>query len=204
MTDTCPTGFVTFCGVIAGINLFGWLGLNYYNMIFCFVLAQSVRNTLKGGLLSPFRYQLAGIIISAILTITIYLTNGLGPNINSLCAIKFSNVAPIVALSAPLILVIIAAISIYRFKTGIPKNSFFNHQSVYTYYFIYIFSVIIIQLVISLLSLIGDLNCRSNSPDPGLSVAFSISNVATLIHPIMITFIRYHHPAVKGKIKQIL
>lgn len=195
---------MNFCGIIAGINLFGWIGLNYYNMVFCFVLAQSVRNTLKGGLMSPIRYQLIGIIVSVSVTLIIYFTNGLGQSLNSLCAIKFSDVAPIVALTAPLILVVIAAISIYRFRTGIPKNSYFSHQSVYSYYFIYIFTVIVLQLVISLLTLIGDLNCRSSSPDPGLAAAFSMSNVATLIHPFMIAFIRYHHPAVKLKIKNIL
>lgn len=153
--------------------------------------------------MAPKKYLIVGVIVSAVVTVVIYTTSGLGQSINSLCAIKFSDVAPIVALSAPLILVVIAVVCVYRFKTGIPKNSFFSHQSVYQYYFIYIFTVIILQLTISILTLVGDLNCRSDHPDPGLAAAFSISNVTTLIHPIMIAFLRYHHPAVKGKIKSI-
>lgn len=173
-------------------------------MMFCFILAQSVRNTLKGGFISPVKYQIIGIVVSASITLIIYFTSGLGQSINSLCAIKFSDVAPIVALSTPLILIVIAIISIYRFRAGIPKNSFFNHQSVYKYYFVYIFTVIVLQLIISLLTLVGDLNCRSDFPDPGLAAAFSISNITTLIHPFMIGFIRYHHPAVKNKIKKLI
>ena len=154
--------------------------------------------------MSAIAYHGVGIGLISILTVIIYLTNGVGKSINSICAIKFSNVAPYVVLAAPLTLIIIACISIYRFRTGIPKNSFFKHQSVYRYYYVYIFVVIILQLVISILGLVGDLNCKANSPDPALTAAFSLGNIATLIHPFMIVFIRYHHPAVKGTIKRLI
>lgn len=173
-------------------------------MIFCLVLAHSVRNTLKGSSIKSIVYHGVGVCLVSVLTIVVYITNGVGKSINCICAIKFSDVAPFVVLSAPLALILIAGVSIYRFKKGIPKNSFFEHQSVYNYYFIYILLVIILQITISILGLVGDLNCRSNSPDPALSAAFSFENIATLIHPFIIMFIRYHHPAVKSTIKKII
>lgn len=193
---------MSFCSTAAIFALMGWLGLNYYNMIFCLALAWSVRNTLKGAFVSNVAYHLLGVLIISLLTVLIYMTNGTGKNIAGMCAIKFSSVAPFVVLCVPILLILLASISIYRFRTGIPKNSFFKNQSVYTFYYIYIFAVIAIQLTITLLNLIGDLNCQSDSPDPALYVSFSFANIMTLIHPLMIAFIRYHHPAVKGTIKK--
>ena len=157
-----PYKFLTFCDTIAVFVLVGWIGLNYYNMIFCFVLSHSVRNTLKGTMLTPLVYHSIGVVVMALFPVIIYFTNGVGRSITSICAIKYSNTAPFIIMAVPAILIIVAIISVYRFRTGIPKNSFFKHQSVYSYYFIYIFVVIIFQLVISILELIGDLNCRAN------------------------------------------
>jgi hypothetical protein len=137
-------------------------------MIFCFVLSHSIRNTLKGAFLTRKKYHTVGIIIMVMFPIIIYLTNGIGRSVNSICSIKFSDAAPFVTMSAPISLIIMAIVSVYRFKTGIPKNSFFNDQSVYTFYFVYIFSVIIFQLIISILGLVGELNCRSDEPVPAL------------------------------------
>jgi hypothetical protein len=124
-------------------------------MIFCFVLSHSIRNTLKGTLLTRKKYHTVGIIIMGLFPLIIYLTNGIGRSINSICSIKYSDAAPFVTMSVPIALIIIAIVSVYRFKTGIPKNSFFSDQSVYSFYFAYIFSVIIFQLLISILGLVG-------------------------------------------------
>ena len=140
----------------------GWVGINYYNMLFCIVLAYSVRNTLKGTFMSNIVYHSVGFTCMCLVTIVIFFTSGLGKSVNGLCAVRFSNVAPFVILTVPIALIVLASVSIYRFRTGIPKNSFFRHQSVYNYYYIYIFSVIALQVIISTLGLIGDLNCKSD------------------------------------------
>lgn len=150
-----PQGFLTFCNTLGIFTLIGWIGLNYYNMIFCFVLSHSVRNTLKGVYLTPIKYHIVAIVVMIILPIIIFLTNGIGRSINSICAIKYTDAAPFIVMAIPFLLIIIAIISVYRFKTGIPKNSFFQHQSVYYYYYVYIFVVIVLQLLIILLSIVG-------------------------------------------------
>lgn len=191
-----------FCNYTTIIGVLGWLGITIYNIGFCIILSYTVRNTLKGSMLSKFRYHAISLVLIALGAIGIFFSNyDSSKNLNSICVVKYSTVAPYIRTFASVCLILLALISIYRFKTGIPKNSFFQKQSLYKYYYMYIFFVVTLQILSEILGLIGNINCRSQQPDPALGISNSISNILELIGPILLALLRFSHPAVSSKIK---
>ena len=112
-----------FCNYSTIIGVLGWLGITIYNIGFCIILSYTVRNTLKGSMLSKFRYHAISIILIVLGAVGIFFSNyDSSSNIDTICLIKYSTVAPYIRTFASACLILIALISIYRFKTGIPNN----------------------------------------------------------------------------------
>ena len=137
---------MNFCNTITVFGVIGWIGISIYTILFCIILSYTVRNALKGGLFSKRKYHVISIILIITATFGVYFSNQID-NQQTICMVKYSTISPYLRSFASACLILIALISIYRFKNGIPKNSFFQQQSIYKYYYIYIFFVVSLQIM---------------------------------------------------------
>jgi hypothetical protein len=73
-----PTDFNTFCNASGFIYMLGIAGINIYNIIFCLMLAFTVKNALKNKYFSMACYHCAGTVLSLLLPVTIFVLNQTG------------------------------------------------------------------------------------------------------------------------------
>jgi Na+-driven multidrug efflux pump len=106
-------------------------------------------------------------------------------------------VSPYLYLITSVVFIIAAFASILLFRKAIPNNSFFRNQTVYRYYYLYVFLVAVTQLIISFGYVIGSVNCNQSQPDPILNISMSIANCLILVRSLLLCILRYSHPAVK-------
>jgi hypothetical protein len=120
-----PALFPQFCEAIGFFTVLSTSGLNIYNIIFCIILAYTVRNTLKGNFFTKIQYHTFSIVCIVIITTTIFFSNTVGKNINGICGFKFTKNSAYLNILSASVLICITIVSVNLFRKRIPKNTFF-------------------------------------------------------------------------------
>lgn len=143
------------------MNILGVAGVNIYNVMFCLMLAISVRNTLKGNFFNKHHYHWVGLLLTIAAPLTIFAFGMNGKELSGVCGFKYSSVSPYMFLVMSMVFISVASISTILFRKAIPDNSFFRAQVIYRYYYYYIATVALVQLIISIGYVVGAVNCYS-------------------------------------------
>jgi hypothetical protein len=91
-----------------------------------------------------------------------------------------------------------------NFKVKLPKNEYFQKQSVFGFYFYYMGAFVFTQIISSISFLVSDIVCKLNSVDitQVLHVMYSISIVVSIALSYAIAFVRFQQPILRKKIKK--
>lgn len=196
-----PSDFNSFCTSSGVLNIFGVTGLNIYNVMFCLILAISVRNTLKGSFFNKYYYHLIGMGVTIAVALGIFAFDMNGKELSGLCGFKYSSVSPFLFLIMAVAFIFVAVVATVLFRKAIPDNSFFRAQILYRYYYIYISLVASIEFLISLGYVVGAANCLQNRPNPIINITMSLANCMIVVRAGLLVCLRLAHPAVKTYIK---
>lgn len=90
-----------------------------------------------------------------------------------------------------------------NFKVKLPKNEYFQKQSVFGFYFYYMGAFVLTQVISSISFLVSDIVCKVNSVDitQVLYVLYSISIVVSIALSYAIAFVRFQQPILRKKIR---
>ena len=108
----------------------------FYNAFFCGALAYTIHKTLKKALLSVNRQHIVCILIVVATFLVLIFTTSDKP-FHHTCSFKTADSSSLGLFFMHTLLTIFSLISLKQFKRNIPKNSFFEKQSHFKYYFIY-------------------------------------------------------------------
>jgi hypothetical protein len=196
-SQDAPDNFDAFCQASGLLNILGVSGLNIYNVMFCLMLAISVRNTLKGSFFNKRYYHWIGFVLAVGVTLGVFGLGMSGKELSGICGFKYSSVSPFLFLIMAVVVIIIAIVSTVLFRKAIPDNSFFRAQVVYRYYYYYISFVAALEFLISLGYVVGAANCLQDHPNPLVNITMSISNCMVVIRAALLCMLRLTHPAVR-------
>ena len=186
--------------------ILGNIGALVYNILFCVVLSYSITKTLKGTLLSRFRYHFLALATTLLATTAISTSNNIGTGFNGVCGYKISNKESIARFVVELVISVICLYSMYGFRSNIPQNEYFRKESIFGYYYYYMGIFSIIQIAVTVSFMTSSISCRTGSALTSdvvrISIIFSVC-FSILLSYFQI-FIRLNHPIVRIKIKHYL
>lgn len=104
-----------------------------------------------------------------------------------------------------LILAVFSLYSLYSFKRNIPKNTFFEQQSHFKYYFIYMVIFFIFETIESILFITGNLSCstRNSNRIEILQTLLTISNCMVIILAFASVVLRLGHPFIMRRLRNV-
>lgn len=177
----------------------------YYNTVFCVVLAYSIQNTLKKSMISQFRYHLLSLAIIIVALLILIFTHNIGAGISGLCGYKLTSGESIGRFIIEFIIAITCFVAMGKFKSKIPKNSYFQKQSLFGFYFYYMGLFSSLQLLSTTSEIVGDIMCRFNTPvsDNTIKILFTVGNCLDILLAYVIFSLRISHPILQIKLKKI-
>lgn len=135
----------------------------YYNALFCGALAYSIHKTIyKPSLSVPKLHLICIAIIMTALLVIIFSTDSSHP-FNHLCIYRLANSSSLGLFFLHLIITLFSLYSLNKFRNKIPENSFFETQSHFRYYYLYMVAFCAVEVVNTLLYLIGNLSCETEA-----------------------------------------
>jgi hypothetical protein len=182
--------------------MFGNVVCLYYNALFCGALAYSIKNTLRKPLLTPARmHLLCWTIIGTALLVILFSSDPSRP-LDILCIFRLADPSSIGLLLLHLILTGFSLYSLKKFQSQLPQNSFFEHQSHFRYYLVYMGGFCLVEATSTIIFLIGNISCHyATQPTALLSSLLTASNVLTILLALASAALRLGHPFILGKIK---
>ena len=184
------------------MNMLGNVIYLYYNAFFCGALAYTIHKTLKKPLLSVFRQHMACLVIAIIALLIIVFTSTENA-FSNMCLYRLADSSSLGLFFLHLILALFSLYALYRFKVSIPQNSFFDQQSHFRYYFIYMVIFFIFEAVNSILFISGNLSCSTGNQNRNeiISSLLTVSNcmIIGLAFPSMA--LRMGHPFILKRLK---
>jgi len=131
----------------------------YYNAFFCISLAYSIHHTLRKPLLNQFRSHILCFVAVLMAILIIVFTSDSKYPLKGICIYQVTNTTSLGLFLFHLIIFIICLYSLIKFKSRIPKNTFFQHQSHFGYYYIYMIIFSGVEVVNSIIYLVGKVSC---------------------------------------------
>jgi hypothetical protein len=176
----------------------------YYNAFFCGSLAYSIHKTLTKPLFSVPKQHLMCLFVMVIALLVIIFTSE-GYPFTTLCIYRLANLSSLGLFVLHLIIALFTFYVLRKFKGKIPQNSFFENQSHFKYYYLYMVFFCGFEVVNTVLILAGFLTCAtgSSSSDTVLEVLYSISNCMTILLAYASVALRLGHPFIFNKLKNI-
>lgn len=86
-----PSNFDQACYAFGIWNIIGSVSSIYYNLIFCIVLAYSIKKTLKGFVFNRLKYHFFSIVLTTSIILALVFTEGLGRGLNGMCGFRIAS-----------------------------------------------------------------------------------------------------------------
>ena len=184
----------------------GYIGSLVYNVLFCIMLAYSLKNILKGTLFTRNRYHILALATVGAATLSVALTSNVGTDIKGVCGFKIANQESIARFVVELLICILCVYSMHRFNSKIPKNEYFQKQAVFGYYYYYMGIYTFIQVAATTSHMISSIGCRSGSSYT--STLITVSNTLSIVFSILLSFalifLRWSHPILQYRVRMLL
>ena len=176
----------------------------YYNAFFCGAMAYTIHKTLKKPLLSVQRQHIMAILITIAALLIVVFTSTEQP-FHNMCSFRLADDSSLGRVFLHILLTLFTFYALRRFKRNIPQNSFFEQQSHFKYYLIYMVIFCIFEAINSTLFLTGYLSCLIDGSDVNdiLEDIKIISNCMTIVLAFASVVLRLGHPYIFKKIKNI-
>ena len=176
----------------------------YYNAFFCGALAYTIHKTLKKPLFSVKRQHLMTLLITIAALLIVIFTSSEEP-FHLMCSYRLADDSSLGLFFLHIILTLFTFYALRRFKRNIPQNSFFEQQSHFKYYFMYMVTFCIFEAINSILFLTGYLTCLIGGSNVNsiLETLKIISNCMTILLAFASVALRLGHPYIFKKIKNI-
>ncbi len=110
----------------------------YYNTFFCVCLAYSINNTLKKPFLSNLSMHLLCFITAISAILIVIFTQNSGSPLSGICIYRIANRSSLGLFFLHILLLSLCVYSTRKFRSRIPKNSYFETKSHFKYYFTYL------------------------------------------------------------------
>lgn len=132
----------------------------YYNAFFCVSLAYSIRHTLRKPMLSQIKSHLLYLVAVLMAILIIIFTSDSKKPLNGICIYEITNSTSLGLFLFHLVISIICIYSLIKFKSKIPKNTYFQQQSHFGYYYVYMIIFSGVEMANSILYLVGKICCQ--------------------------------------------
>jgi hypothetical protein len=176
----------------------------YYNTFFCVSLAYSINNTLRKPFLDNLKMNLLCFLATASAILIIIFTQNAGSPLSGICIYRLANQSSLGVFFVHLLLLSICLYSMKKFRAKIPKNSYFEKRSHFRYYNSYLVFFALCELANTILYLIGNISCQtqSNSISELLNNLYSAANVIAVLQGLGIALLRLSHPKFIAQLKK--
>ena len=102
------------------------------------MMAYSIKYTLKSSLLlNPAFYRTVSFLVFVVVNAGIQGAGNTGQGFDGICGFKVANQQSLARMILELFTCLICVYCMYKFKQKIPKNSYFQNQAVFGYYYYY-------------------------------------------------------------------
>jgi hypothetical protein len=194
------------CRSLGFFNMLGNAVALYYNTFFCVSLAYSINNTLKRPFLDNLQMHIFCLLATISAVIIIIFTQNSGSPLSGICIYRLANQSSLGLFFLHVLVLSICLYSMKKFIAKIPKNSYFESKSHFKYYNSYLIFFCLCQGANTILYLIGNISCESQSDNfYGLiDNLYAAANVIAVLQGFGIALLRLSHPRFIDKLRQIL
>lgn len=202
--DAIPDSFQRVCSGLGFFNMLGNIVAIYYNAFFCVSLAYSINYTLRKPFLDRFKSHILCLMaVVAAIFIVIFMANPTQP-LTGICIYKIANETSLGLFLLHLLIFVICVYSLKKFKAKVPKNTFFQQQSHFGYYYIYMIIFAGVEALHTILYFVGNICCQnkvSNLTDVLKNIE-TISSTINVLQAFATVALRFGHPIFLRKVKR--